>query len=68
MENENDIARQDLAERVRRACLQTALDAYENARQEGVRAKGAFEIAIGALYQLDLQPVLQTKKPSDPPL
>lgn len=56
-----------LAQRVRNTCVQAALDAYENARQEGICAEGAFEVAIGVLQQLDLKQIIQIKKPSDLP-
>ena len=48
----------DLAERVRDACLQAALHAYEDAGIQGLCAAGRWEAAVGAIETLDLAPVL----------
>ena len=53
----DDNARQT-AEAVRNACLQAALDAYEEAGFNGLCADGRWECAIEALRRLDLGPAL----------
>ncbi|AOV17538.1 hypothetical protein BJI67_11110 [Acidihalobacter aeolianus] len=45
------------AERVRAACLQAALDAYEEAALRGLCAEGALEYALDAIRRLDLVPL-----------
>lgn len=45
---------QQLAERVRTACLQAALDAYEDAGLQGLCAEGRWECAIDAVRSLPL--------------
>lgn len=48
-----------LAEHVRAACLQAALDAYEDAGLRGLCAEGRWECAIDAVRSLPLVPILQ---------
>lgn len=43
-----------VAEAVRAACVQTALDAYQDARFAGLCHEGAWEVAVDALRGLDL--------------
>lgn len=43
-----------LGERVRDACLQAALRAYEDAGIQGLCAEGRWEAAVGAMRRLDL--------------
>ena len=43
-----------LAEQVRAACLQAALDAYERAGIAGLCGEGRWELAIQAIRTLDL--------------
>ena len=52
------IDRLDLAEAVRSACLQAALDAYERAGVSGLCGEGRWEIAVQAIRNLDLAPLL----------
>lgn len=49
-----------LAERVRAACVETALEAYQDAGLSGLCAEGRWEYTIGVLRQLDLQALLGT--------
>jgi len=44
-----------LAEAVRKACIEAALAAYEDAGISGLCAEGRWEAAIGALQSLDLR-------------
>ncbi len=48
------IDRLDLAEYVRSACMQTALDAYEQAGVSGLCGEGRWEFAVQAIRNLDL--------------
>jgi hypothetical protein len=48
---------QELVEAVRRACLQAALDAYEDAGIAGLCAEGRWEAAISAIQSLDVKQV-----------
>lgn len=47
-----------IAEAVHRACVETTLAAYEAARMDGLCHEGAWEIAVNALRQLDLDAIL----------
>ena len=50
---------EDLAKRIRNACLEAVRQAYEDAGVQGLCAEGRWEAAIGALRTLDLTPVLR---------
>jgi hypothetical protein len=49
----------DLAQRIRSACLQAALDAYEQAGVSGLCGEGRWELAVQAIRNLDLDPLLE---------
>ena len=56
---------EDLAKRIRDACLEAALQAYEDAGMQGLCAEGRWEAAIGALKTVELAPLLhELKHPS----
>ena len=44
-----------LAEAVRRACIEAALAAYEDAGVSGLCAEGRWEAAVSAMQSLDLK-------------
>ncbi len=50
---------ENIAQRVRDACLETVIQAYEDAGMQGLCAEGRWEAAIGALRTLDLAPLLR---------
>jgi hypothetical protein len=50
---------EDLAKRIRDACLEAVRQAYEDAGVQGLCAEGRWEAAVGALRTLDLTPVLR---------
>jgi hypothetical protein len=50
---------QDLAKRIRDACLEAVVGAYDDAGIQGLCAEGRWEAAVGALRTLDLAPVLR---------
>lgn len=47
-----------MAEKVRDACLQAALEAYEDAGISGLCAEGRWEIAVQAIRTLDVRGLL----------
>jgi hypothetical protein len=50
---------EDLARRIRNACLEAALQAYEDAGVQGLCAEGRWEAAVGALRTINLAPLLR---------
>lgn len=46
-----------LAEQVREACINTALQAYEAAAMSGLCGEGALEAAVSAMRMLDLSAI-----------
>lgn len=48
----------DIAEAVRRACVDAALEAYEDAQIRGLCREGAWEVAIEAVRTLDIAAVI----------
>ena len=50
---------EDLAKRIRAACLEAVLQAYEDAGMQGLCAEGRWEAAIGALKTVELAPLLR---------
>jgi hypothetical protein len=50
---------EDLAKRIRNACLEAVLQAYEDAGMQGLCAEGRWEAAVSALQALDLAPLLR---------
>lgn len=55
----------DFAETVRAACIQAAVEGYENASISGLCAEGAFEAAISAIRMLDLRALSESDKPEE---
>ncbi len=47
-----------LAEAVRNACVQAALQGYEQAAMDGLCHEGAFEAAVEAIRGLDIEAIL----------
>ena len=47
-----------LAEQVRKACVEAALTAHEDAAANGLCPEGAWECAVEAMRHLDLAPLL----------
>jgi hypothetical protein len=50
----NHNEKRQIAERVRRACLQAAREAYEQAGISGLCGEGRWEVAMDAIKQLDI--------------
>ena len=53
---------EDLAKRIRAACLEAVLQAYEDAGMQGLCTEGRWEAAIGALKTVELAPLLRELK------
>jgi len=49
----------ELANAVRTACIQAALDGYEQAQIAGLCQEGAWECAVDAMRKLDLEAIQQ---------
>ncbi len=49
---------EELAKRIRAACVNAVLQAYEDAGVQGLCAEGRWEAAIGALKTVELAPLL----------
>ncbi|BBO20212.1 MAG: hypothetical protein HKUEN07_15280 [Rhodocyclaceae bacterium] len=56
---------QDIAETVRRACVEAALAAYEDAQVRGLCREGAWEVAIEAVRSLDIAAVVAATEKKD---
>jgi len=52
---------QRIAQVVKRACLQAALEGYESAAMSGLCHEGAWEAAISAIKMLDVEATLREK-------
>ena len=50
----------EIALTVRDACVQAALDGYEQAQIAGLCQEGAWEYAVDAIRMLDLKAILET--------
>lgn len=55
----------DIAETVRRACVEAALAAYEDAQVRGLCREGAQEVAIEAVRSLDIAAVVAATEKKD---
>jgi hypothetical protein len=56
---------EEFAKRIRDACLEGLLQAYEDAGIQGLCAEGRWEAAVGALKTVELAPLLREfKQPS----
>lgn len=53
-----DDSRINDAEKVRNACIEAALDGYEDASISGLCGEGALEVAISAMRRVDLGTLL----------
>jgi hypothetical protein len=53
---------EDLAKRIRHACLEAVLQAYEDAGVQGLCAEGRWEAVVSALREVELAPLLREFK------
>ena len=59
----------EIARAVRSACVQAALDGYEQAQIAGLCQEGAWEVAVDAIRRVDLREILrQTAAAESSPL
>ncbi len=63
---QTDDDKREIAEAVRQACIQAALDAYEQAGLAGMCAEGRWEMAMDALQTLRLDPLLKQVQEPQP--
>lgn len=54
-----------IAQAVRSACVQAALEGYERAQISGLCQEGAWEVAVDAIRMLDLKEILRKTAPED---
>lgn len=52
-------AEQQLAERVRKACIEAAREGFLDASMSGLCAEGAMEAAISAIQKLDIEKIVE---------
>jgi hypothetical protein len=57
---------EDFAKRVRKACVDAAVQAYEDAGVQGLCAEGRWEAAVSALKTVELTPLLCEFKQASP--
>lgn len=50
----------ELSERVRRACIAAALQAWEDAGVQGLCAEGRWEVAVGTMRSLQLDAIIKS--------
>jgi hypothetical protein len=69
METSQDNAQRnlELAEVIRRACINAAIEGYERAAISGLCHEGAWEAAISAVRMLDLSALLASDNPDSGP-
>ncbi len=52
--NQTDQRKLEMAETIRKACIEAARDGFREASMSGLCAEGAIEAAVGAMQSLDL--------------
>ncbi len=57
----------EIARAVRSACVQAALDGYEQAQIAGLCQEGAWEVAVDAIRMVDLKEILRKMAAESPP-
>jgi len=55
----------EFADRIRTACIEAALEAFEAAGISGLCLEGRWEIAIQAMRTLDLRPLVVSRGQAD---
>jgi hypothetical protein len=56
------VSEKRLAQAVREACVQAALQAYEDAGMSGLCHEGRWECAVSAMRALDLAPIVERER------
>jgi hypothetical protein len=64
-----DVTKNDVVEGIRRAIVEAALRAYDEAGIQGLCAEGRWEAAVSALRSVELEPLLREmpESPASPP-
>lgn len=57
----NKLPTDDLAEKIRAACIKAAREGFMDASMSGLCTEGAMEAALSAMQSLDLQKVIAQK-------
>lgn len=57
----------EIAQAVRSACVQAALEGYEQAQIAGLCQEGAWEVAVDAIRRVDLKEILRKKAAESSP-
>lgn len=60
-EDVRDMATVELATAIRDACVKAVMDAYENARMDGLCHEGAWEVAVGAIRNLNVERIVKNR-------
>ena len=58
---ENNVTKNQL-EKIRQACIDAAIDAYEDAGLRGLCQEGRWELAIDAMKHVNLDPIVKKQK------
>jgi hypothetical protein len=59
--DDQEYTRIELAELVRKACIEAARDGFKDASMSGLCTEGTMEAAISSMQQLDLEKIIQKK-------
>ncbi|MEZ4590440.1 MAG: acetyltransferase [Chloroflexota bacterium] len=59
MMNENELSKQEMAEKIRQACVQAAIAGFEQARLDGLCEEGAVETAVSYIQKLNFDQLLR---------
>lgn len=51
----------ELAESVRKACIEAARDGFKDASMSGLCTEGAMEAAVSSIQQLDLESIIKKR-------
>ncbi|MBW7882498.1 MAG: acetyltransferase [Caldilineaceae bacterium] len=54
-----------MADAIRTACIQVAIERYDQAAADGLCAEGAWEVALAAMQALDLRAVVRAQLSQD---
>lgn len=60
-----NIRDRELAERIRKKCIESARAGFVEASMSGLCTEGAMEAAISAMQSLDLDPFIKEKEPDN---
>lgn len=58
-----NIRDRELAERIRKKCIESAREGFLDASMSGLCTEGAMEAAISAMQSLDLDPFIKEEEP-----